>query len=125
MTNTQTVDAYFDAMRNRNAEAVRALFTEDAVLLTPDAIVFGRQAIKERYADTFQHWPITDFLSRRERLRLNAIDNAVWSVGKSSKSDRSGTCLGYWSTIYVREGDAWKRRMLSFFDHRGVSPSVQ
>jgi ketosteroid isomerase-like protein len=114
-----------DAYNNKDAEAASALFTEDAVLVTPDGMVFGRQAIKERYADTFQHWPITDFLRRRERLRLNAIDNAVWSVGEWSGSlqNQTGPVIvwGYWSTIYVREGDAWKMRMLSIFDHRGVS----
>jgi Domain of unknown function (DUF4440) len=52
-----------DAYNNKDAEAAAALFTEDAVLVTPDGMVFGRQAIEKRYADTFQRWPITDFLS--------------------------------------------------------------
>jgi uncharacterized protein (TIGR02246 family) len=116
-----------DAYNNKDAEAAAALFTEDAVLVTPDGMVFGRQAIEQRYADTFQRWPITDFLSRRERLRLNAIDNAVWSVGEWTGNLQSQTgpllAWGYWSTIYVREGGAWKMRMLSLFDHR-PSPST-
>ncbi len=115
-----------DAYNNKDAEAAAVLFTEDAALVTPDGMIFGRQAIQKRYADTFQRWPITGFLSRRERLQLNAIDNAVWSVG-----ERSGTLQteadpalvwGYWSTTYVREGDAWKIRMLSLFDHRPLAP---
>ena len=118
-----------DANNNKDAEAAAALFTEDAVLVTPDGMVFGRQAIEKRYADTFQRWPITDFLSRRDRHRLNAIDNAVWSVGEWSGTLQSQTgpvvVWGYWSTIYVREGDAWKMRMLSLFDHRPLSPSGQ
>jgi uncharacterized protein (TIGR02246 family) len=118
-----------DAYNNKDAEAAAALFTEDAVLVTPEGMVFGRQAIEKRYADTFQRWPITDFLSRRDRLRLNAIDNAVWSVGEWSGTLQSQTgpvvVWGYWSTIYVREGDAWKMRMLSLFDHRLLSSSGQ
>ena len=118
-----------DAYNNKDAEAAAALFTEDAVLVTPDGVVFGRQAIEKRYADTFQRWPITDFLSRRDRLRLNAIDNAVWSVGEWWGTLQSQTgpvfAWGYWSTIYVREGDAWKMRMMSLFDHRPLSPSSQ
>src|SRR5262249_55753724 len=93
-----------DAYNNKDAEAAAALFTENAVLVTPDGMVFGRQAIKERYAETFQRWRITDFLSRRERLRLNAIDNAVWSIGEWSGSlqTQTGPVLvwGYWSTIF-------------------------
>ena len=118
-----------DAYNNKDAEAAAALFTEDAVLVTPDGMVFGRQAIEKRYADTFQRWHITDFLSRRDRFRLNAIDNAVWSVGEWSGTlqSQSGPLAvwGYWSTIYVREGDDWKMRMLSLFDHRPLSPRGQ
>jgi uncharacterized protein (TIGR02246 family) len=118
-----------DAYNKRDAAAAAALFTEDAVFVTPDGMVFGRQAIEKRYAETFQRWLITDFLSRRERLRLNAIDNAVWSVGEWSGTlqSQAGPVLawGYWSSIYVREGDAWKIRMLNLFDHRPLSRNTQ
>jgi uncharacterized protein (TIGR02246 family) len=106
-----------DAYNNKDAEAAAALFTEDAVLVTPDGMVFGRQAIEKRYADTFQRSPMTDFLSRRDRLQLNAIDNAVWSVGEwwGTLQSQNGPAFawGYWTTIYVREGDDWKIRMLT------------
>ena len=118
-----------DAYNNKDAEAAAALFTEDAVLVTPDGMVFGRQAIEKRYADTFQRWPITDFLGRRDRLRLNAIDNAVWSVGEWSGTlqTQTGPLLvwGYWSTIYVREGDAWKMRMLTLTERPRPAPPVE
>ena len=118
-----------DAYNNKDAEAAAALFTEDAVLVTPDGMVLGRQAIGKSFAETFQRWPITNFLSRQEPLQLNAIDNAVWSVGEWWGTLQSQTgpvfAWGYWSTIYVREGDAWKMRMLSLFDHRPLSPSSQ
>jgi ketosteroid isomerase-like protein len=106
-----------DAYNNKDAEAAAALFTEDAVLVTPHGMVLGRQAIKERYAEAFQRWPITDFFSG-ERLSLNGIGNAVWSVGEwyGNLQSQTGPVFfwGYWSTIYVREGDAWKFRMLTW-----------
>lgn len=118
-----------DAYNNKDAEAAAALFTEDGVLVTPDGMAFGRQAIEKRYADTFQRWPMTDFLSRRDRFRLNAIDNAVWSVGDwwGTLQTQTGPVFawGHWSTIYVREGDAWKMQMLSIFDNRPLSPRSQ
>ncbi len=118
-----------DACNNKDAGAAAALFTEDAVLETPDGLVFGRQAIEKKYADMFQRWPMTDFLSRRDRLRLNAIDNAVWSIGEWSGTlqTQSGPVVawGYWSTIYVREGNAWKMQMLSLFEHRPLSSRGQ
>jgi uncharacterized protein (TIGR02246 family) len=118
-----------DAYNKKDAEAVAALFTEDAVLVTPDGMVLGRQAIEKSYADSFQRWPITDFLSRQEPLQLNAIDNAVWSVGEwwGTLQSQTGPVIasGYWSSIYVREGDDWKMRMLSLFDHRPLSTTSQ
>ena len=107
-----------DAYNNKDAEAAAALFTEDAVLVTPDGMVFGRQAIEKRYADTFQRWPITT--SSGEGLCLNAIDNAIWSTGKwwSTRQGQTGPKFesGFWSAIYVRDGDAWKIRLLTISD---------
>ena len=69
-----------EAFNKNDATAVAALFTEDAVLVAPDGIFYGRQAIEKRYADTFQQWPITTFIG--QRAQLNAIDNAVWGAGQ-------------------------------------------
>ena len=56
------------------------------------------------------------------RSHLNAIDNAVWAAGqwKSSFQSQTGSvfAVGYWSAIYVREGDAWKIRMLTLNELR-------
>ena len=87
-----------EAFNKNDASALAALFTEDAVLVAPDGTFVGRQAIEKRYVETFQRWPITDFLSRRERLRLNCnrqcglVSRRV--VGNSSKSGRSRISLG-------------------------------
>jgi uncharacterized protein (TIGR02246 family) len=110
-----------EAYNKNDAAAVAALFTEDAVLVAPDGRFSGRQDIEKRYADTFQRSPTSDFNSRRERRHLNAIDNAVWSVGQWASTLQSQTgpvfAWGYWSAIYVFEGDAWKIRMLSLIEH--------
>ena len=71
-----------DESYNKNdAGAVAALFTEDAVLVVPDGMFFGRQAIEKRYAATFQRSSITTF-SSQICYQLNAIDSAVWSTGE-------------------------------------------
>jgi uncharacterized protein (TIGR02246 family) len=104
-----------EAFNNNDASAVAALFTEDGVLVAPDGMFYGRQAIEKRYAKTFQRWPITTF--RGQRCQLNAIDNAAWSAGEwwSTLESQTGPKFegGYWSAIYVREGDAWKIRLLT------------
>jgi hypothetical protein len=40
-----------EAFTNKDAAAVGALFTEDGVLVAPEGLFFGRQAIEKRYAD--------------------------------------------------------------------------
>ena len=104
-----------EAYNKNDAAAVAALFTEDALLVEPDGMFSGRQAIEKRYADTFQRSPIISFNASRERHYLNAIDNAVWGAGQWSSTFQSQTgsvfAVGYWSAIYVREGDDWKIRM--------------
>jgi uncharacterized protein (TIGR02246 family) len=116
-----------EAFNKNNASAVAALFTEDAVLVAPDGMFFGRQAIEKRYADMFQQSPITSFSG--ERSQLNAIDNAVWSVGRfwSTHQSRTGPVFvhGYSSAIYVREGDSWKVRMLTISEHPEPAPVAQ
>jgi len=104
-----------EAYNKNDAAAVAALFTEDALLVEPDGMFSGRQDIEKRYADTFQRSPIISFNTSRARRYLNAIDNAVWGAGQWASTFQSqtgpGFALGYWSAIYVREGDAWKIRV--------------
>ena len=104
-----------EAYNKNDAAAVAALFTKDALLVEPDGLFSGRQAIEKRYAETFQQSPIISFNTSRERHYLNAIDNAVCGAGQWFGTFQSQTrpvfAVGYWSAIYVREGDDWKIRM--------------
>ena len=121
-----------DEAYNRNdAAAVAALFTEDALLVAPDGMFRGRQDIEKRYADTFQRSPIISFNCSWDRRHLNAIDNAVWSAGPWFGTFQSQTgpvfASGYWSAIYVREGegDAWKIRMLTLNECPRPAPRAE
>jgi ketosteroid isomerase-like protein len=104
-----------EAYNKNDAAAVAAFFTEDALLVEPDGMFSGRQKIERRYADTFQRSPIISFNCSFERNYLNAIDNAVWGAGQwtSTFQSQNGSefAFGYWSAIFVREGDAWKIRV--------------
>jgi uncharacterized protein (TIGR02246 family) len=114
-----------EAFKNNDADALAALFTEDAVLVAWDGMFFGRQAIEKRYAEMFQRLPIATFAGQRSAL--NAIDNAVWAVGEwwSTVQSQTGPKFdrGYWSAIYVREDDAWKIRQFTVSDAPPLSSS--
>ena len=105
-----------EAFTNKDAAAVAALFTEDGVLVAPDGMFSGRQDIEKRYEGTFQRWPFTFFNDLRD-CHLKAIDNAVWSFGEWGGTLQGQTgpefVNGYFSAIYVREGDVWKIRTLT------------
>ena len=52
-----------------------------------------------------------------EGNKLNAIGNDAWAVGQwwSTLESQNGPVFarGYWSALYVREGDVWKMRLLT------------
>ena len=108
-----------EAFNKSDAGALAALFTEDAVLVAPDGIFYGRQAIEKRYADVFQKWHNINHFTQADQL--NAMGREPWSVGEWWNILQSQTgprfVSGYWSAIYVRESDGWKMRMLTVSEH--------
>jgi uncharacterized protein (TIGR02246 family) len=107
---------YDQACNNSDAIALAALFTEDAVLVTPEGLFAGRQAIEKLYAEFFERWHPINYIGQADQL--NAIDKGAWAVGKwwCTIQTQNGPVFvrGYWSSIYAREGDAWKIRMSTF-----------
>ena len=118
-----------EAYNKNDAAAVAAFFTEDALLVEPEGMFSGRQNIERRYADTFQRSPIISFNCSFERNYLNAIDNAVWGAGQWTGTFQSQTgsvfAFGYWSAIFVREGDAWKIRVWTINQKPPLTPRAE
>ena len=50
-----------------------------------------------------------------EANKLNSIGNGAWAVGQwwCTLEGQSGpvSMMGYWSEVYVREGEAWQIRV--------------
>jgi uncharacterized protein (TIGR02246 family) len=107
---------YDDAYSKRDAVALAALFTEDAVCVTPNGLLSGREAIQRWYLDHFQRSDTVHHIF--EANQLNAIGNQVLSLGQWWKTVRGQEgpvfTRGYWSALFVREGDAWRIRMLTY-----------
>jgi ketosteroid isomerase-like protein len=133
LADTKAIDKFGDlyhkleeAYNKNDAAAVVALFTEDAVLVTADGVFSGQQNIEKRYAEAFQRSPITYFVCSWERYHLNAIDNAAWSAGEWRSAFQSQTgpasAWGYWSALYIPDGDAWKIRLLTLTEYRPLPP---
>jgi ketosteroid isomerase-like protein len=107
---------YEDAYNTKNAAALAALFTDDAVCVTPAGLVCGRQAIERESAAEFQRWPETSHVYQTDRL--NAFGGEISSAGQWWRTLRGQSGLtfarGFWSALLVRESDGWKLRMLTF-----------
>ena len=108
-----------EACDNNDAAAVAALFTEDAVLVNDTGPVYGRKAIEKSFADLFQKWRVSNHISKRDQYSPHIIgtagdeawSNGEWSLTLQGQNDGPYHLKGYWSSVDVREGDAWKDRM--------------
>jgi uncharacterized protein (TIGR02246 family) len=107
--------AKFDEAFNKNdADAVAALYTEDAFYGTPHGGFHGRQAIEEDYArHSFQNYHANSLFITVDRAI--AVGNEVHATGRWSASYQqwgggSIQADGHRSWVFVREGDTWKIR---------------
>jgi ketosteroid isomerase-like protein len=118
----QIVKKFDEAFNNGDAAAVAALYTEDAVQVTPQGPVFGREAIEKLFAGMFQQGHYSNHLNKDDEGSPHVIGtagNEVWRTGEWSftlqgESGGPKQLKGYWGAINVREGDTWKIRMLTF-----------
>jgi uncharacterized protein (TIGR02246 family) len=94
-----------DASNKADAAALAALFTQDAVEVAPEGLVYGRQALEKKYSEMFQKFHPTDHLNTIERVYMLGKDTCMiikWSWGGLK---------GYVTTINVHEGDNWLFRI--------------
>jgi uncharacterized protein (TIGR02246 family) len=114
--------AYDKGEDNHDPAAIAALFTDDAVFVTDRGPVNGRQAIEKWYTDLYQGWHpknhMTKFDGNAPQL-IGTAGNELWATGEWSETGQGKTgepipIGGYWSVIYVREGDVWKIRVLAW-----------
>jgi uncharacterized protein (TIGR02246 family) len=99
-----------------NATAYATFFTEDAVQVTPEGIIYGRQAIEKKHADLFQQWRPTDYVVTVDQV--NSIGNEVWKIGEwncTLQTEEGPFPLrGYFASIFVRVDGVWKERMTCY-----------
>ena len=108
-----------EAWNNNDAAALTALYTEDAVRVTPQGPIYGREAIQKQYVDLFQKIHFSNHLSTIDQNSPHSIGtggNEIWGNGQWSltRQGQNGIPIemkGYFSGILVREGDAWKIRL--------------
>lgn len=90
-----------------------ALFSEDAILLTPDGPLVGHAAIEKRFEGLFKAI-VSKEPSKLEKVVMISdalrLRTGSWSAVVQSPNG-SMPVKGYWSTTDERDGNSWKIRM--------------
>ena len=111
--------AYEQAENNNDAAAIAALFTRDAVFVTTEGPINGRQAIQKWYTEARQSWlRPTNYITKADGNAFHLIGtagNELWATGESSETGQGNNgepipVKNHWLCIFVREGDDWKIR---------------
>jgi ketosteroid isomerase-like protein len=106
-----------EAINKNDPVAVAAVFTEDAVCVTPQGPIYGREAIKEHYADVFKQFQLSNDVPKADQNsphKIGTAGNEVWETGewscnfRDSDGGRTTQNRGYYSAVYIRDGDTWK-----------------
>jgi uncharacterized protein (TIGR02246 family) len=118
-----------DAWKNNDAAALAALYTEDAIKVTPQGPIHGRQAIEKWLAQVFQNFHPKNYISKTDSLRIigradNIAANGEWSQTLQGKNGEPIPIKGYWSVIFVRQGEDWKILVDAFNDHPPPAPAA-
>jgi len=109
------LDAWNNASQQKDAARLAALYTEDAVHVTPHGLISGRTAFEKENAEIFKVY--TPELSKIEHASM--IGNGVmlragtWG-GTYNGPDGPVHLTGYWSDTDVRDGNMWKIRLETY-----------
>jgi uncharacterized protein (TIGR02246 family) len=102
------------ALKEDNGAGLASLFIEEAVCVTPQGVLIGREAIAEGLEHVFKDSCMT---SQFQIDQLHSLGSDAWSVGQwwTTLQSLQGRAFlsGYWSAILVQDGGAWKMRMLT------------
>jgi uncharacterized protein (TIGR02246 family) len=131
---TQKILAMFkaglEAHNNHDAAANAANYTRDAVFLTPDRPIIGRQAIQKWYTEMYQslHNQPKNCMAKVDGNAFHLIGtagNELWATGEYSETSlgKNGEpfpskSYNFW--IFAREGDDWK----ILVDAWGLTPAT-
>jgi uncharacterized protein (TIGR02246 family) len=108
-----------EATNNNDAAAVAAQYTRDAVFVTTEGPIIGRQAIQKWFSEIYKWWHPKNHIFKLDGNAphvIGAAGNELWAIGEWSETGQGKngepiTIKGHWSEIYVREADDWKIRV--------------
>jgi len=110
--------AFSEAHMNNDAAAIAALFTRDAVFVTPEGPITGPASPSEMAHRPVQWWHPKDRITKLDGpvQLIGTAGNELWATGEWSETGqgKNGEPLpinNHWLCINVRGGDDWKIRL--------------
>jgi uncharacterized protein (TIGR02246 family) len=122
------IAAYHDNWNNHNPAGIAGLYTKDGVLVTqsPKVVKTGQQEIEQQYQDTFKAGIAHDSATADQ---IWPVGNELISVGEYHLIDQSKSgptkIDGHWTAVYVRDGGAWKIRLLTAVPDLPAAPPAR
>jgi uncharacterized protein (TIGR02246 family) len=123
------VATYVENFNKQDAAGIASLYTKDGVLVTRSekAVKVGPQEIEQSTQDLFKMGYNHD-KAGLDQVSPVGTDAAI-SVGEyqfTGKGESAPTKIdGHWTAVYVREGGAWKIRLLTAFSNPPPAPPAK
>ena len=110
---------FHEAWNNNDAAALAAFYTEDAVVVTNQGPIYGREAIEKHYVDLLKRVHFSNHTGKPDQYSpyvMGTAGNEMWGNGEWSSTIQGKNWgpieqKGYWSAIDTLEGGVWKIRM--------------
>ena len=116
-----------EILMKRDASALSALFTDDAVYATSSGDTFsGREKIRDYYSKTIP--ALGENFTRESKVdEIHELGTGVWALGHGKTviktSDGVADLKDHWVAVYERVGGAWKVRALSLGENVVLMPA--
>ena len=97
-----------EGQNNHDGAAIAALYTRDAVLITTEGPIIGRQAIQKYYIELYQGWHSKNFIVKVDGDAPHLIGTAATNCGQPE----NGVTLGKARTANLSQSRAIGQRFM-------------
>ena len=111
----KNIQTWVTAANNKNAAAVAALYTEDAMRVTPQGVLYGRSAIEKDMVEGLKVF--SNIAIKLDQVKV-LNDDTVMTTGSWSGTLQGPNgpmqVGGFWGDTDVLDGGMWKARLSTY-----------
>jgi uncharacterized protein (TIGR02246 family) len=108
----KNLQAWVAGGAKKDAAAIAALYTEDAMRVTPQGALYGRSAIEKDFVEGLKVF--SDIALKLDQVKVvnddTMLTTGTWSGTLQGPSGPMHVG-GFWGTTNVRDGGTWKTRL--------------